>query len=516
MYFKILFILFASAFVYPTQASTIQARPFGVVIHRSLIENLIQFLSAESYPLEFDECLHHQRIKGTINFSATKPIWRGAPTQSSKPIYIETIVNDFNFRGFIAQECQSLPQPTDYYRVHLKDQKMGLWINGSTMDISFHRPHLNFNPDNLKIFIGAQEQPLQLLANTEKQAIIHIIAAVAEKKMSELFKKQLRGLNFAEPLENIMGPGSLWSEGVKIQKGSIRLENEGASKEQKRVSFLLFNEPDDPHQNNQALVYSNENFLEMYFHSAFLDSSDVVKLSKLPEEEDFGHHLQSLETRLKFQEIRSSIPFERPPLPKINNDLSLVISNELMNDALKAIYLEGMLRFSTYINLGEQTKDLLYHQAPPVETRIRINPESAPQMKFNVDTMQISVTDYSLDLGTWMEDRLIPSEQINASVSLFSSLHVDTDNETINLKIDSKTFRITLESLFHRMGESELHIVETLTNQVWDHFFEAYPELVLFPTLIRTKHMPFKIVSIEVSPKYTLIGMNVDYEGYQK
>jgi hypothetical protein len=324
-----------------------------------------------------------------------------------------------------------------------------------------------------------------------REALLIGLTSKFSELLSNYLLETLRGLSFVESAGEILKNSPLFSEGPLFQHGAISIELAAPHPRQKLLTLAF-----SPFKTPAAFVHPEG--LELYF-SANLFSADQVRVLTGTD----PLHLPTSELKQKMTAILSNPTqqpepqFDRVPPRSSKADFSLILPTSLIDEALTRLYQERLLAFRMKTDLGSQTRGLIAKEAQDVAMMITISPHTSPKIKFEANTLQLEVNEYMMDIGTWIEDRIIPSTQISNSIRIAASLKVDSSSKTVNLALKPNEFNVKIEDTKARLSEDDLSFLRRMANSTWRDFLNTYSEFVLFPTVINPRD--FKIEILEIS-----------------
>ncbi|HND85633.1 MAG TPA: hypothetical protein PLU50_07480, partial [Pseudobdellovibrionaceae bacterium] len=392
--------------------------------------------------------------------------------------------------------------PTDLMRSDRAEQLIDVDPNGTST--AFFRPEF-------KLYEAATQTEMQniqsVIADQQslRDSLWTELRNVFQSKFSHWISDRLRGFIVVQSIASLMEDSPVWKKGPILSRGGLTIEMDGPPVSKRQTLFCSA-----PFKTNSTFL--SQTGLEIYTHARFLSEDDLRVMH--------GDHFKLMgltDLELNSRKYLSNPDhwmeglFSRPQLAPIAADLSLMVPTSLINDALQTIYREGLLRFRTTIQLGKQTQGIITPDAPEVATVVGISPLSAPKISFIAQKPILQIVDYALDISTAIEDRLIPSSRILTNASLVSGLKLDPLTQTVNLKVEPNSFRMTLRDLTGRLSPEQIDIFQRLANGLWRDFLSKYSDLVLFPSVISTQQAELQIVGLEFPDSMVVLHFNVNW-----
>jgi len=484
----------------------------GVVIRPLLFQNAIQHLNKESVVFPIDRSLGSFKIRGNLGFKLTEPLWEAHP---SNILYLQTEMKDLQARGHLIHQ-----DGTDYV-ISVSLASVGIRLAIDPMGISTRGPNTNLievqlidgtqSPLKLSLSKEGDSTPFnELLSLTEINSlqvlVLDELRKAIDKQFSDWIFDRLRGSVMVEALSTVMKDSPLWKEGPVFTKGGMTIEMDGPPVSQRDTIFASY-----PFLRDNVFVTNTS--VEIYSRATFVQPNFVSNLlgarsSSLP----IDQLVSEISEKLKDPQRWDNAPFTRPKIPPAQSELSLVVSSALVNEALNTFYRKGLLRFKTRSSLTETPQGLLAKDAPAIYSIVGISPLSAPEISFEPDRTHLRIKDYSLDISTEIEDRLIPSSRVVTNASVYADLILDSSTQTINLKLEPETFQMTLADLSNRLNVDQMDVFEAVADRLWKEFLNTYSNLVLFAAPVETQKAGIKMVGIDVSRSTILLHVNLDWE----
>jgi hypothetical protein len=335
-----------------------------------------------------------------------------------------------------------------------------------------------------------------------------LVRSHLQSELTEWIRSRLDGLVYAESLSRLMQGHPLWREGPILERGGLTLEMDGPPLSERMAIFSI-----SPLAQSAYRVMPTG--LEIFADARFLSTLELEEkmgpeLSEMSLSQTVGKLRQSLAAPESWREIE----FEWPTSQQVDAELTLILPTALINQALQTFYREGLLRFRTTLHLGSQVQGIITPDAPDVSTVVSIHPNTAPTISYEADKTLLRVSNYSLDISTLIEDRLIPSTRIQTSADVFASIVLENreGDTTVNLKVDAETFEMTLTDLTGRMSKQQKDIFMRVARNLWKDFLGSYSNLTLFSSVIQFKEASLEVVGINTTPEAVLLHVNPNYD----
>ena len=493
-----------------------EAFPLGVILRPSLLEKIVDSFKKSS-SIKINACLDNRKLFGHLNLTLQKAVWKAA---DEKNLIVLTSVSSMFFSGGFSFNCL--------------DSRAEIYTASATLGAAVPI-RLRLDPTNLRLTIdefsvAAIEKNLKIelpeLPNIQRAAedlkLLQILSGQLASKLntffSEMLETRFRGLVYAESVTELFSRSETWKRGVEIKRGSIRLRNKAPGPRNRELIFAFFPRSKDS-------IFVSDQQIELYVNAVFLSKEQALKVIDNAQITTNTDLVIAVEKRLKqAPAVVADAKWARPQLPRSDADFSLFVTEGLFNEALMRIYQENLTDFEADIDMGKQVKGLLTKDEINLDVRIDLGSDTAPKLIFQPDFLSLQVSDYLLRLGAFIEDRLIPTTEIVANVQMTATPKIDFANQSVNLQIQPKSFRISLdeETKFRKiMKKDDLRLIERITNEIWEGFFSSFPELILFPTLVQTKlnntssepSVELAIEEVQVKKGMTLIDINLLQEG---
>lgn len=520
----------------------IEAHPFGLIFRPRLIEGLTEEISRRDNVFGIDRCLvffeedenrlglplrREIRIRGGFVIRVGKPRW---DTSENERLEISVPINSLDFEGSINWNCDGDESPLSV-SVDIPEQAGGkkrpevrLWFDPVRFEEfirnGLDEPDANFfGVHDASFFELGQTVELEISELPKLTDFFNQVAAqsfalefAAEALMTRVFgwlAKKLRNLNYAERLSEVLSESDVWREGIRFERKAFQIENDLSKSRLEELTFSFFPRVQD-------FLFLNSSGIELYFNSLFLSGMQVRQLVDGPEAQADSQlpSMASLERQLALGQPIQDARFLRPQIPRQDSDISLFLTEDIINKALTNIYLENFLRFSTRVDIAAQTKALISPDTGPLELRVHLGSYQPPNIRFAADQLQLKVEDYYLSLETYIEDRVIPSTEVLAQANAVADLKIDNQTQTLNLAVSPNTFSLILSEggrFKRRLDKADLGLIEGIANELWADFFLKYPELVLFPTLLDLESMALELSDIyQVKQGMILLDFKLD------
>lgn len=486
------------------QASVPAALPLGIVIRPSLFSKVVRELSdmdQQGKPMQFSFCYGGVKSELTIEGQWADPTWSLVNIET---VYLSAAAKNVKLSVKAFESCEEDAKLTLNGYITLTDGQIAGFWNAKEMTVQIQ---INAQDKSITPHLVNHSGINQLLqSNGTKDAIIQSIVDTASQQLTLWVREKLRGLIFTENAMSLMGDEPLLKSGVLLKKGAITLELDNPQPSQEHITFSFY-------PRKSASTFASESALEFYFNASFFDVDHIKSLSGLdPMNTQPQLLMNRLQQALVGPESISDAPITRPNLSSSQGDLTLVLPEILINQALSTFYREGLLRFKTTVGIGEQTKGIIAKEAYDVATVLTINPNSAPSVSFLPDQFKLDVKDYVTDIGTWIEDRIIPSSQIASSVRISAQLKIDSGRKTVNLALKPQDFLLELKDLKGRLNEKEIDFFRTVANGVWKDFLTKNSELILFPLVFNSEGLGLEIVQATVDGQAILLDISLGFE----
>jgi hypothetical protein len=487
-------------------------QPLGVIIRPSFFSRFATAFNQDSQ-IRMDDCIGGRQIRGRITGQADEPRW--VSSHQTKAL-LSLSFQELKFEGAIFLTCAAREEDRIDLELALTEPaSIQYRIDFFNFDVAAMEKDLPLVRDKLKPhFPRAPEIDLALQVKSIKSSLVRLASDSFNKFLGSWLEERLRGLAYAQSINELFETSDFWNEEIEIDQGAISLRNTAAGIEKDDLAFAFF-----PRSTDSVFVSTNQ--IEVYVNALFMDSEQIDRVMG----KNRGNTLKSrqlteqLKATVARQILAQDAVFRRPPLfPQDTGDLSLVLTEGLINEALRRVYQENLADFTTKIRMGRQVKGLITKEEQDVSVMVSLGSHSAPKIVFEPNQLKLKVSDYFLRLGTFLEDRLIPSTEIQAAVEISAALKVDFPSESVNLLVSPKTFEIGLseETQFSKkLSPKELRLMERLAKEIWEVFFSTYQELLLFPTLLETTQVNFKIADIEVQDELIFIHLNLDEESLE-
>jgi hypothetical protein len=497
-----------------------EVHPLGIVIRPNLVRKVIAELNsrrAENRGIRFPICSDNRYFEFSFlaNWSDAKWVNLGG-----NRVYLSTVITDFKASGKYFEGCQinsktgdieiTAPNDVKTYAATLDIQQaqFGFQFDPQTMFLEVDRKMIATAIPTMTIQVENAPAISDLLNPTGiREALLNQILDVAQSSISKWLKEKLRGLAFVQSAGEVLKDNPIWKAGTLIDNGAITMEFAERNSSQQFLTFAF-----NPFKNKSA--FATPNGLELYFNADFLDIDQLRKLSGInPTLQNSGAVLEQTRMTMADPAQWSDATFDRPELQSSSSDLSLVIPGNLMDDAWTKFYRERLLNMRLTGNIGRQTKGLITDEEEKVHYRVTISPQTAPRMLFQPDRLRLEVENYVMDFKTLLEDREIPSTQIESQISVGASLGVDPQRRIVKMVLDPSQFSLKLRDLKNRFSDDEMLLFENIAKTIWHDFLKNYAEFEIFPTVMDTGNLPIEIQRVSVTGSSVVLDINLLFRG---
>lgn len=489
-----------------------QMNPLGIILRPGVVGKFIEVFNARKRPVQFQFCIDNNYFDLNLGGNISKFEWK-----ADKNAFVDLNIQQFKAEGRHLRGCEVLPGPDKVIRltapVEAKASSIAVLLGPSTIGLSLDPRSMTVNvePSTLsaavsQFIISIPEAPMlakELNSEALKESIFWGLASELTKLLSAYLTSTLRGLSYIEFAGQLLSDNPLFNEGPILKKGGIQIELAAPHPKQKflTLSFMPFKTP--------AAFVRPEGF-ELYFNANIFTFDEVSFLTGLNPLEEKSQAVLNRAQSFLLDPSQQALPqFDRPAIKSVPADLSLIIPTSLIDEALSQIYRERLLSFRLTTDIGRLTKGVIANQNLDVGLAITISPQSTPQIKFSANTFQLEVKDYFMDIGTEIEDRLIPSTQIANAIRVAASMRVDADHKTVNMVLNPNAFEIQIEDTKKRLSENDLSFLKKIAVSTWTEFLKSYSEFVLFPTVINPKDLQFEIRNISLQGNFVLLDLNL-------
>ena len=486
------------------------AYPLGVVFRPAFFRHFLEAFNQQNQSIDIDKCLDEDwniSLAGKLSADISLPSF----TPKSRSLALETQILNLNFKGQIYQGCS--PYPTrplsGPFTLDLDCAHFKFFISPEDLSLKIEKEDLRALSKNIKLHLSASEKISEVLNRIPwQESVVTAIVKQIENRFSNEVHDKLRGLIFLQSIYDATADSAIWKEGPILQRGALTLELAPGTKEQRDILFGFV-----PFAKNSLTV--SPVGVEFYVNALFLTHDHLKSLADLAPLKMQKNISQLDLTKSALAQSPSWLPSTYLPVSvpeKSESEISTILPGSLINEAFNTVYKARLLGFFAKNNLAEQTKNLVAENAPPVYQVIKMNPKAAPKIYFQPDRLQLEVKDYSLEVGTYIEDRMIPSTQVSADAKVSVTLKIDNKTQMLNIVLLPDTFEVSLKDLKNRLGTKEIEIFKKVAEGLWGDFIKANPELALFPTVIESEKAPVEISNISVQGENLLLDMNVDWE----
>lgn len=540
MHFRVLKLIatlgFISTHLSPLQAEAIY--PLGLVIRPAFVQNLIDRLNNQNRPMplriEADPVLFQGTFEGQ---------WASQWTENSGRLIFLTELKDLKLSGDLftrAQKGEWLPLRATYKSITTSIDYLPIEVVVDPITLEIHlnlrlnSPELirqipaealaQLPQDKARYQIELEKLVLDLILNKlelgingfseinsllhipdAKQRVLQAILKEGGSKLTSYFQETIYGLGYGEYLSKSTPLSPLWKQGPLFQRDALTLELAEPTSRQREIAFAF-------HRFKESGIVATTSQLELYVNALFLTHDLMQTITGLNTDfTDPDTLLAQTLFKLKSMPASFSPEWRRPQLAKSNAELSVIIPKSLINLALTTVYKEGLLRFRTKLDLSRTTRKYLTNSAPESLLVVNINPNQAPTLDFDADRLQLDVSNYSLDIGSYIEDRIIPQTSLTTRTNISAELAIDNSAQYLNLQLKPSTFQIDLQDPRGRITDDEKAVYKEVSQNLWREFLTTYSELNLFKTVINTERAPIKVMTVRVSGENVLLDMNVDW-----
>jgi len=502
----IIFILHSTA-AFANAVPDVHPFPLGVIIRQKFLDQIIDNYN-HNRSVQIQRCIDNWQLNAKIDAPISDLSWQAI---ENKELIVNLEVQKIQIDGHFVPNCQNpdVSKAVDFHISSNASLPLKIWLTPKTLSVRIDDLSLAALTKNLKFDSKNAPHISQILNNSEiKEALMQLVGTSLNNQLSQWARERLRGLvYYGESIKSLFAKSDVWKGGVQIEKGAIQLKNTASALEDKELAFAFY-----PRENGS--LFMNQNQIEFYVNATFLTGEQIHKVlgdkNNLVKNQDL---IEQLTKHMKDFPLSKDAEFKRPQIPHSNADVSLLLTQGLINEALRSIYQENLADFTTSINVGDQVKGLITKEDSNLSIRIELGSNKVPQLVFESNQLNLKVFDYFFRIGTWIEDRLIPSTEIQANVNISAGLKIDSPAQTVNLLVSPDTFNIKFseQGKFERkLTSKDLELLENIANQIWRTFFKNYPELILFPTVFETSKLQLHIQDIEVQNEMILLHMNLD------
>lgn len=517
-----LFALFATLMLSEITASaaTPSSYPFGIIIRKSVLSKLVDTVNQHPQAFEIDQCFEgfgnigQWTVRAEFTPKLSAPNWIARPQQA---VLLQARLDEFTAKGKILEGChppkENANSPFIDFQVTLKKNSgplpISVWFYPESFSIDVSSHILTQVADQVELTttqLGSFNRELNL--SYFKLSILSLVAEMGGKAFGDWLQYRLRGLAYAESLGEILTNPERPERFLRFQEGPLEIIHSYEHLDRLELAFAVFPRVTD-------FISISQNALEFYFNALFLNSQELGSLDPSQANLPFSAQVRGLRSGLIRNLPFTDAPFSPPPIPFHSSDFSLVLTEDLVNEALEKIYREDLLSFTTSIDLGQSTQGLINPELADIKVRLDLASRAAPQLKFQADRLNLNVSDYVLRLGTALEDRLIPSTQIEVGVNLSAELGFDSRRQNITLVMDPTSFAISLKERpgkrLRKLKDDDLVILKDLAEGFWRKFFETFPELALFSPVFESENALIEARGVQVHDR--LIMMHFDAQG---
>lgn len=517
--------------------------PFGIVLRPSLIQKIFDDINSQREGISFETCVESANflIRGRAVLHLENPKWLGS---TDDLLALGARVQKFEADLSMLRDCSKLDRkPTDYevakIALNLKNpvdlaffislselnraetrnpqdpravlvDKIGQESLARSLEIRFEagrdltreiEEKISQNPRQAPSDVPSINQIVQDLQLT--RLMLESAMRPVEEALSNWLRNRLRSLTYLDYISNVFKNSEIWKDGSDFESGALSMSNPGDRLRQSQIAFGFFPRRD-------VYLRVGQGAAELYFNSLFIDQSQMRSIVRSPSAS--SEELLGLVRDFMADDRGSSdAAFVRPLVKSVDADVTLILPESLINGALAEIYQADLKQFSTEIDFGKHAAGLITRQPLPVSLRIQLESPEVPQILFQSNRLNLNVSNYFLSIGTWIEDRLIPSTQVEAKVNVSAGL--DVSGSTVNLLVQPETFQIHLSQgrrFQNRFSRNDLDLIQSVSNDIWREFFKRYPKLPLFYTIFKREDSQVKIVNLEVMNEMILLHFNFE------
>lgn len=523
--------------------SELKTYPFGIVLRPSLIQKIFDDINRRQEGIEFSACIESADllVSGKAFLNLENPQWLSS---NAEVLALGGRVKSFRTQLSVYNKCEKPKNVSDKFEM----AKIGLEIR-TPVDLRFFisldelsQPQVGIDSTRQAVVIDKMSQEnlaralhLKIKAGRdltkeieEKLAngglddgseiseinktledlkltrlLLESVIDPIESVLSNWLRNRLRSLTYLDYVSSVFKNSDIWKEGSELEAGALSLANPGDRLRQSEIAFGFFPRKD-------LYLRVGQGAAELYFNSLFINQDEMKSLVRT-ESANSSELLAMTRSFMLEDKERSESPFLKPLLKNVDADVTLILPETLINGALAEIYQNDLKQFSTEIDFGKQAAGLITKEALPVSLKIQLESPEVPKILFESNRLNLNVSNYFLSIGTWIEDRLIPSTQVEAKVNISAGL--DVSGSTVNLLVQPETFEIDLSQgrkFKNRFSRKDLDLIQSVSNDIWKEFFKRYPKLPLFYTIFKREDSEVKIVNLEVMNE--MILLHFDFE----
>lgn len=483
----------------------------GVVIRPVFFERVMNHFNRTKNKVDLSFCVEGLHVTTSLTVQLDSPRWRAT---DSNVLVLDSKIASLQADGSVYDRCppsngsvnlQPVGALLTRFSATIKQLPLKVWVNPKDLSVKIHRNFLADETPELSFVFDDKPKLSHFISEPAFQdSLINFFTGVVEANLGNWLKDHFRGLVQLQSVDEVMKDNPLWGKAPLINKGAITLEMAEPASSKPFTTFAFY-----PFASDSVFVRPDR--LELYLNSSFLHVEDLQSISP-SKTSNLNNLIAEAATYYAQPENWRKEKFERPYLPAADSELNLVVPTSLINEALENIYRDGLLRFRAKIDLGVQTKGIITDQSPEVLTTVNISPLVAPSITFETNRFKLEVKNYTLDIGTFIEDRTIPATKILTHASISASLRIDNEKQTVNLLLDPSTFELELQDSNGRLKPEEVQIFRDLAAGLWKDFITAYSDMVVFPAIIKTSDAPLVITGVAMNENNVLLNLNVQWE----
>ncbi len=481
--------------------------PLGIVLRKSLFSKTLNELnrrnknqtSQNENPMSLDLC-----IAGVGSHMTVEGIWSDEQWHQidDHTVYLSSKVKEGKLSFEIFESCEK--DSKRYLKGNLAIQAgriIGVWnISDLSIQLSVDANSSQIIP-TLDEYHGLDSL---LKLNPNKESLIKKFTEIASNQVTAWIKTKFNNFVLTQSAADLIGDVPILQSGTLFERGAIKLQLADPQPSQKLIKFSIYSRKTES-------AFALDDALEFYLNTSFLDLNRQTELTGLnplfesPEKMSLG-----INRSLAALGAESDVPIIRPSLSQSSGDLSLILPEALVNSTLALFYKEGLLRFRTTIGLGAQTKGVITKDEQDVATVLTIKPDAAPSVNFLADQFKLEVKDYVMDVGTYIEDRIIPQSQITSHITLSAHLEVDTKKEKIKLLLNPEDLLLDLNDLKNRLGAEEINFFKGVANGVWKDFLRKNSDLYLLPLVFRPEGLNVAVRQTKLDGKNIVLDLDLE------
>ncbi|TVQ77802.1 MAG: hypothetical protein EA369_08410 [Bradymonadales bacterium] len=532
-------------------------QPLGIIIRQSFIDKLVMSINEQGAQREFSFCskelLGNQDasrssesgslptlidlstaevfVRSRIEFQIEHATWKSL---AGEEIELELSVQHLFIDAELLAGCPSSSRPVESL-THIMRLRIEVQEDSSFLARYFiHPKDLSVRMDDSELVGESLKRALQikwtdqtgdrvftgssafLNLDQSKELALELAQESIPPFISSKIREQLRGLVFTQSLSEILKDHPLWRESpLGVEEDLFSLRNRGARR-RTDVAFSFY-----PRRSQSVFIGRDQ--LELYLNAVFVTDQELrqIALAEGHEQSDTRRLVEVLESQLLAGEGLPDAEFFRPSLPRREADLSLLISGDLINQALVATHLSELQEFEAEGHLGVLLEGVVFENLRNLRLHMGLGSRTAPQLRFEPNRLELLVSDYFLSAGIRIKDRVIPTAELQAQVRVNARPVLgwmpgaEGAGTSLNLAIDPDSFEIQLSNqgqFQRRFTEPDLELFEDLARRIWTTFFRQNPQL--FVMLSVFDQAPVELIGIEV--KENLLLMHFNYSEFNR